>query len=80
MRGAGENFPGRFKVFVFTRKFKDGEEGVTCTVGFNEWQFGEAVDVEMTQIPETSWFECTLPGGELSAEAFEIEYVFKTKG
>ena len=58
---------------------KTWEEGVTCTVGFNEWQFGEAVDVEMTQIPETSWFECTLPGGELSAEAFEIEYVFKTK-
>lgn len=57
---------------------KTWEEGVVCTVGFNEWQLGEAVDVEMTQIPETSWFECTLPSA-LSAEAFEIDYVFKTK-
>ena len=54
------------------------EDGVVCTVGCNEWQLGETVDVEMTQIPETSWFECTLPAN-VSDDAFQIDYVFKTK-
>ena len=54
------------------------EDGVVCTVGCNEWQLGETVDVEMTQIPETSWFECTLRRTGRTTR-FQIDYVFKTK-
>jgi len=57
---------------------KAWEVGVSMTVSANDWADLDVEDVSMEQIPDSSWFQCTLMN-DIDINKYCLDYVFKTK-